>query len=100
TTAATPTCWRCTSAICVARSTCRSTGVRSRPCAAWVIGWQPTVADAAAAGEAPAEQAPAEQAPKAESRRRGRLGIHARLTVAATALVALVLIGGAVVLTV
>ena len=32
--------------------------------------------------------------------RRGRLGIQARLTVAATALVALVLIGGAVVLTV
>jgi signal transduction histidine kinase len=46
------------------------------------------VADAAAAGQ------------PGQPRRRGRLGIQARLTVAATALVAVVLIGGAVVLTV
>jgi signal transduction histidine kinase len=48
-------------------------------------GWQPTVADAAS---------------KRRPRRRGELGIQGRLTVAATVLVALVLIGGAVVLTV
>jgi signal transduction histidine kinase len=48
------------------------------------IVWPPTVADAVAAGRA----------------ERGRLGIQGRLTLAASALVALVLVGGAVVLTV
>jgi signal transduction histidine kinase len=42
----------------------------------------------------------ADVAATGQPRRRGRLGIQARLTVAATALVAVVLIGGAVVLTV
>src|SRR6266508_1608201 len=96
-TSATPTSSRCTAATCAARSTRRSAGGRSRPCAAPGTAWSAPVAELAGPAPVAAPAGARARTPLAWWRRRS---LRARLTMLAALVVAGGLVAGAVLLAV